>query len=406
MTGRHDPRAMPASAASSAPPGDTDGVVVELPGDVRKRAQHEPATRRWIAQRVADLLGYRYAGPYTPDMAPGSRLYFVPQSTLLLDRARQLGISTERDLLGGVVPYGFVASKAISHALIDGARVVPEGWSQDLARSLETMVLPGHSAFGREDARDAGIALLNRHAAIRIKPGAGIGGLNQSVVTTAAELDAALDGLDEDATGQLGVVLELNLEDVETYSVGTVRVGDLAIAYVGTQRLTRNHKGHAVYGGSDLTCVRGGYEQLLLATPDPEQRRIIELAIGYEAAVAAAYPPLFASRRNYDVAGGRGEDGSLAHGVLEQSWRIGGATPAEVSALAALAADPKLHRVCTSSHEVYDLIVPPPGAEVYFSAIDPAVGALTKFSLVNGLVSDGPVKDGLVKDGFIDRHGR
>lgn len=383
MTGRHEPRAISPLSASLDAPVDTDGAVVELPDDVHKRAQHEPATRRWIAQRAADLLGYRYVGRYEPDMAGVGRLYFVPQSTLLLDRARQLGISTERDLLGGVVPYGFVASKAISHALIDDARVVPEGWSQDLARSLESVVLPGRSAFGRDDARDAGVALLERHAAIRIKPGAGIGGLNQSVVTTMAELDAALDGLDPDATRQLGVVLELNLKQVETYSVGTVCVGDMAIAYVGEQRLTRNHKGHEVYGGSDLTCVRGGYEQLLTATPDPKQRQIIELAIGYEAAIANAYPQLLASRRNYDVAAGSRQDGGVAQGVLEQSWRIGGATPAEVSALVAFADDPKLHRVRASSHEVYELIDPPPGAEVYFSAIDPAVGALTKYTLVN-----------------------
>lgn len=392
MTGRHDPRATSPPSASSNPPTGTDGAVVELPDDVPKRAQHEPATRRWIAQRAADLLGYRYAGRYSADMPAGGHLYFVPQSTLLVDRARLLGISTERDLLGGVVPYGFVASKAISHALINDARVVPEGWSQDLARSLESVVLPGRSAFGRDDAREAGIALLERHAAIRIKPGAGIGGLHQSVATTTAELDAALDDLDEEATRQLGVVLELNLKDVETYSVGTVRVGDLAIAYVGVQRLTRNHKGHEVYGGSDLACVRGSFEELLDATSDPAQRTVLGLTMHYEAAIADRYPQLFASRRNYDVAAGRGEDGALEHGVLEQSWRIGGATPAEVSALAAFAADPALHRVRASSHEVYDLIDPPSGAEVYFSAIDPAVGALTKYSLV--------------KYGLDDRDGR
>ena len=83
---------------------------------------------------------------------------------------------------------------------------------------------------------------------------------------------------------------------------------------------------------------------------------------------------------------------ALELGGLQQPWRNGGATPAEVSALAAFAADPKLHRVRASSHEVYDLIDPPSGAEVYFCAIDPAVGALTKYSLV--------------KYGLDDRDGR
>ena len=69
----------PRRRESSDPPADnTQAVVVELPDDVRKRAQHEPATRRWIAQRVADLLGYHYAGGYAPDLALGSRLLTVP----------------------------------------------------------------------------------------------------------------------------------------------------------------------------------------------------------------------------------------------------------------------------------------------------------------------------------------
>lgn len=120
----------------------------------------------------------------------------------------------------------------------------------------------------------------------------------------------------------------------------------------------------------------------------------------YDAAIADAYPQLLASRRNYDVAVGRSEHGALEHGVLEQSWRIGGATPAEVVALAAFAADQKLQRVNASSHEVYDLIDPPPGAEVYFRAVDPAVGALTKYTLTNDALINHTLVD------HVDHHGR
>ena len=66
----------------------------------------------------------------------------------------------------------------------------------------------------------------------------------------------------------------------------------------------------------------------------------------------------------------------------EPLW-LHAASVGEVRALAAFADDPELHRVCACSHEVYDLIDPPPGAEVYFSAIDPAVGALTTYTLIN-----------------------
>ena len=43
----------------------------------------------------------------------------------------------------------------------------------------------------------------------------------------------------------------------------------------------------------------------------------------------------FASRRNYDVVAGLDARGQRRCGVLEQSWRVGGASPAELVALAA-----------------------------------------------------------------------
>jgi len=44
-----------------------------------------------------------------------------------------------------------------------------------------------------------------------------------------------------------------------------------------------------------------------------------------------------ASRRNYDVGQGVGADGRPRSGVLESSWRMGGASSAELAALTAFA---------------------------------------------------------------------
>src|SRR5499427_910266 len=60
-----------------------------------------------------------------------------------------------------------------------------------------------------------------------------------------------------------------------------------------------------------------------------------------------------ASRRNYDVAQGIGADGRRRSGVLEPSWRIGGASSAELAALAAFARDPSLKIVRASHLEEY-----------------------------------------------------
>jgi len=92
---------------------------------------------------------------------------------------------------------------------------------------------------------------------------------------------------------------------------------------------------------------------------------------------------MFASRRNYDVAQGTNAHGQWRSGVLEQSWRIGGATGAEIAALEAFRADPDLHVVRASTFEIYgESQDPPPQATVYFRGTDERVGLLTKYTMV------------------------
>ena len=67
--------------------------------------------------------------------------------------------------------------------------------------------------------------------------------------------------------------------------------------------------------------------------------------------------------------------------MLEQSWRIGGASGAEVAALEAFRDDPALSVVRASTTEIYGESPPlPPGATVYFQDIDDRVGPLVKYA--------------------------
>ena len=93
---------------------------------------------------------------------------------------------------------------------------------------------------------------------------------------------------------------------------------------------------------------------------------------------------MLASRSNYDVAEGRDPAGRQCIGVLEQSWRIGGASGAEVAALEALDDDPALQTVRASTTEVYGPNVPvPEGATVYFAGVDDHLGPITKYAQVH-----------------------
>jgi hypothetical protein len=156
----------------------------------------------------------------------------------------------------------------------------------------------------------------------------------------------------------------------------------LLTTYCGTQHMTTDNSGEPVYGGSDLLVVRGSFDQLENLRLGDNERMAVAQARRYDAATAA-FAGMFASRRNYDSVRGRDAAGRWRCGVLEQSWRIGGASGPEVAALAAFRADPALAAVRARSSELYGSGVRiPDGAIVHFSGIDPKLGPLTKYTLV------------------------
>lgn len=360
----------------------SQGVVVEYlsrPG--RLMDDHDRATRAVIARRIAALQDLDYAGEYDSAAHYPGRVYFVPSDTLVgTELVSQLGIRNARDLLGGVVPSPIIATKAITHPLVEPDAPAPEGWCSTFPEKVRDAVLAGFSIFTPEQAHEAGKRLF-RHGPVRIKPVQSTGGRGQKVVWSVSELDSAIADI---GPGELeaGIVLEENLDPVTTSSVGQILVGDLTAAYFGSQRLTMDNGGYEVYGGSDIVVAKGTLERLLSLDLPNDMRIAVAQAQVYDAATACL-PGMFASRRNYDVAQGLDGAGRRRSGVLEQSWRIGGATGAEIAALEAFRADPALHIVRASTHEIYgESGPPPPHATLYFRGVDTRVGPLTKFALV------------------------
>src|SRR4029078_10925947 len=109
----------------------------------------------------------------------------------------------------------------------------------------------------------------------------------------------------------------------------------------------------------------------------------IDRARVYDTAARECFPGFFASRRNYDVAAGRDRGGEPHCAVLEQSWRIGGASSAEIAALEAFARDPTLRAVRAECIEAYgECSRPPETAVISFSGIDSVVGQITKYTVL------------------------
>ena len=357
----------------SVPPSSSTRSAVVLLRTGQAASAHERQVHRHLAIKIAGLLGIPFAGVQQGSQAAPQQ-YVVPDATLI---APQPAISVDADLYGGVVSHPFIASKAISHPLVDPAAHAPEGWNTRFIELAGDAVLPGYSAFDVDDALRAGRQLLQQ-GAVRAKQVEARAGRGQQVVHSLAELEYWLGQQDMAQVRREGLVLERNLSAVTTYSVGQARVGSLVASYFGTQKLTRANDGEAVYGGSDLWVVRGDYPALLRQLDLPLARRVIGLAQRYEQAAEAAFPGFIASRRNCDVAIGRDPAGQPCSGVLEQSWRIGGASSAEIHALAAFAAEPTLQRIQASSWEIYGVSPPiPDGALVLYQGDDPSTGPLT-----------------------------
>jgi hypothetical protein len=362
----------------------TTGVVVvyfsRLGGRLREDQKRMLAVN---AQMLAKLKDYDFGGDYQTAHDYSGPLFFVPDDTLLVDEAESLGIRLATDLYGGVVPHPFVKTKTITHQLVDDRAQRPPGWSTDFAERVRSVALPGYSVFSIHDARAAARRMLDR-GAIRLKRPLCASGKGQKVVTTAEELDAFLEQLADDELATYGLVLEESLSHVRTLSVGQIAVDNLTITYHGMQRRVKDNEGRSIYGGSDLVCLRGGWDALDAVPMTAETRAGIIQARLYDETMHE-YPGFTASRRNYDVGQGIDANGRWRSGVFESSWRAGGASSAELAALAEFVRDPFLQTVEASAVEQFgEERNAPADALIHFDGDDPEVGPLLRYTVVKG----------------------
>ena len=342
---------------------------------------HEKATVLDVAAMIARLKGCEMAGSYDAAHNYADKAFFVPDDTLVPDEASSVDIRSADDLFGGVVPHPVVKTKAITHRLVGSNAYRPEGWSPAFARRVQNAVLRGYTVFTIDDARAAATRLLMR-GAIRVKQALRDSGKDQTVITRIGELDQLLETLSVETIARFGLVLEENLRHVTTLSVGQVTIGGLKIAYHGTQRTVVNNKGEHVYGGSRLTCVRGSWEVLDHLPMAAEVRLGVAQARSYDRA-ANEFPGFLASRRNYDVGQGLDGEGQWRSGVFEPSWRSGGASTAELAALAAFAEDPSLHVFEVSTVKDFGRTrAAPRHALIHFEGDDPEEGPILRYTMV------------------------
>ena len=359
-------------------------VFVHLSRPAQFLSGHEGASLQSVAKAIARLKHYDFGGVYEGPRQVGGPVFFVPDEALVRPEAADLGVHREEDVYGGIVIRPFVGTKVITHELVDADAARPDGWAPAFSERVRDVVLTGYSAFTPDDAREAARRLLAIGAA-RAKMPRSAGARGQRTLTSLEDVDPLFDIVSADDLAEHGIVLETNLVPVTTLSVGRVRVAGVTIAYHGHQRTTRDNDGREVYGGSDLFCVRGGWDALERLTLDSITRTAIAQARAYDE--ASEEYDVIASRRNYDVGQGIDGGGRWRSGVLEASWRAGGASSAEIAAVEVFIADTSVDLVHVATVEAYGAgSTPPRDALVHFHGVDPEAGPLLRYTRVRRLV--------------------
>lgn len=343
--------------------------------------EHQRRARAVLGQQLAELIGGVFAGEMSGEADSEVEPYFLPADTLTEQEARRLGIRTDADLFGGVVPHPLIASKAIAHSLVSPSSAAPPAWNAAFSEAIADVVLPGFTVFSRQDAQAAGRELL-RGGPVQVKATGGFAGFGQTNASDESELLRELSRLDWDEIAAVGLVLERRLRDVTAFSVGQVRVAGIAASYYALQKETANEFRDNIYVGSALLVVRGGFDSLLSLDFSDDVRTSIVQACKFDASADRHFPGFFASRRNYDVIRGFDGNGKAVSGVLEQSWRIGGASAAEILALRAFRDEPELTQMKSRTVEVFgELADVPEEALVLYRGVDPKAGALTRYAV-------------------------
>ena len=345
------------------------GVVVAYVSDQQAHAsEHERITQAEFARRLAALKDYEAGGLYEPRRPCPGRIYFVPGITLTRSQAAALGIRGPDDLFGGVVPHAFVATKVISHPLVRPDAAALPGWNP---------------AFGAQVGERCWPAMPLSITTMRAEPAIGCSKAGRCASSRSAPPAAAASG-----GARRRLELQRQLEAIDPGEVVTHGAGARRKPERRPHHQRRPGEGRRSHGkllrpaAPDAQQpgerglrrlrpdrVRGDFDALLAQDVPPEIRGGDRAGAALQRGRRSLATPASLPRATTTTSSlGRDAAGRSRSGVLEQSWRLGGATGAEIAALEVFRDQPGRNRVRASAIEVFGESPPPPRTPPSISA--------------------------------------
>lgn len=335
-------------------------------------------------------IGWQFRGLVRADVP-----VLVPQKPITSAHLRDVliqhqlrGLSAPPWVYGSVLPDDLWerSTKAQVHLPPDGEST-PWWYDSRFAQKLQSNTVPGHTCFSVDGLRRATKELFHDFTTLRVKAVHGASGEDQTVVASAQEMDRYIDERAHGPSGTVyelnqslsrtGIVVEANLADVTAWSVTETRLPGATYTSIGRQTETEvclpDGSSIQEYGGTTAATFRGpvhkvsnidGVKVRKTHPGDAPQtialdQRVLTAAQRHIHAMDGwSKDGVFRTRANVDVLVGtikpKNRSPRTVVRSVEDSGRIGGASPEEALSIRRLKADPTLPFAVHSSRHLFD----------------------------------------------------
>lgn len=284
-----------------------------------------------ISRRIAEYLEIPFFGEVRALKPEG---YSVPARTLLKSQARTAGIENRDQFYGAVIEDHGHVSKAVLHPTLNGKTEAPHFHSDLFVERVKDCVLPGFTVFSKEDAANAYENLVDQGYRVRAKKTRESDGMGQLDIRYRSNLLAFLKGsISDEEINQEGLVLEAQVHDPQTISIGYAIYGKDVFTFLAEQKNDKGEDGRDRYAGARVKVIKD--TNLSFSTPNhlilnDNERRALEMAHKFHNAFSYFNPLL--SRISFDCVLGADHKGSPLAGITDITARLGGTCPALILA--------------------------------------------------------------------------
>ncbi len=311
-----------------------EGVIVEVnPNIPQPYLEYVQMRNGQIGKDIAQLCGYSFNGFISPNEMPSGDNYVVASKTLDRKSASELGIKETSDFYGLVVDSIDQAGKTVLHPAI--TKETPPSYNPRFAQKVSEYVLPGYTCFSKDEAFRIYSKFGKNGFGFRFKVANESDGKGQYKIEDNYHLLNILNR--EKYTLQEGFVLEANLNNPKTISVGFSEIMGQTFSFVSRQKNDSPDKeGWSSYLGGEVLVTKGRLGNLLkTVTLSADEQLAVTKALAFDVEYQRYINPT-ASRLSYDVVIGRDNYGNKLSGVTDITGRVGGTCPALMVACLAM----------------------------------------------------------------------